>query len=53
MLIFTVWLLITTSPMGGVFIDGHYETQAQCEQIAIANQECVEGTVMRPKEQHD
>ena len=43
---------ITTLPNGGVFIDGHYGTQKQCEQAATANQECVEGTVLR-KENYD
>ena len=53
MLTFTIWLLITTSPItGDVFIDGHYETLTQCLQVATANQECIEGTVMRPKESH-
>lgn len=53
MLTFTIWLLVTTLPTGGVFIDGHYETQMECLQVATPEQECIEGTVMRPKENHD
>lgn len=44
---FTIWLLITTLPNGGVFIDGHYKTQMQCLQVATTNQECTEATVVR------
>lgn len=54
MLTFTIWLLITTSPLtGDVFIDGHFDSLQQCLQVATPEQECIEGTVMRPKEQYD
>ena len=54
MLTFTIWLLVTTSPTtGDVSIDGHFDSLLQCEQAATAEQECIEGTVMRPKELHD
>ena len=54
MLTFTIWLLITTSPItGDVFIDGHFDSLLQCLQVATPEQECVEGAVMRPKENHD
>lgn len=54
MLTFTVWLLISTSPItGDVFIDGHFNSLSQCLQTATPEQDCIEGTVIRPKEQHD
>lgn len=53
MLTFTIWLLISTSPTGDVFIDGHFDLLLQCLSVATAEQECVEGTVLRQKEQYD
>lgn len=51
---FIIWLLISTSPTtGDVFIDGHFDSLLQCLQVATPEQECIEGTVMRPKEQYD
>lgn len=50
MLTFTIWLLITTSPLGDVFIIGQHESLLQCLQAAAPNQECVEATVVRPQE---
>lgn len=53
MLTFTIWLLITTSPTGDVFIDGHFDSLLQCLQVATPEQNCIEGTVMRPKDRDD
>lgn len=53
MLTFTIWLLISTSPTGDVFIDGRFDSLLQCLSVATAEQECVEGTVLRQKEQYD
>lgn len=53
-MIFTVWLLITTSPTtGDVFIDGHFDSLLQCLQVATPEQECIEGTVMCPKDRDE
>lgn len=49
MIVFTIWLLISTSPLtGDVFINGHFDSLLQCLQVATADQQCVEGTVLRP-----
>ena len=53
MLTFTIWLPITASPTGDVFIDGHFDSLLQCLQVATLEQDCIEGTVMRPRENHD
>lgn len=53
MLTFTIWLLMSTSPTGDVFIDGHFDSLLQCLSVATAEQECVEGTVLRQKEQYE
>lgn len=47
MLTLTIWLLITTSPTGDVFIDGRFDSLLQCLSVATVEQECVEGTVLR------
>ncbi|MFC3331664.1 hypothetical protein ACFOEM_04215 [Paenalcaligenes hominis] len=54
MLTLTIWLLISTSPTtGDVFIDGHFDSLLQCLQVATQEQDCIEGTVMRPKDRND
>lgn len=49
MLTFTVWLLISTSPLtGDVFVETYFDSLLQCMQVASSDQQCVEGTVLRP-----
>lgn len=53
MLTFTTWLLISTSPItGDIFIDSHFDSLLQCQE-ATPEQDCIEGTVMRPKDRND
>lgn len=48
MIVFTVWLLVSTSPItGDVFVSSHSESGAECLYAASVDQECTEPTVLR------
>lgn len=47
MMAFTIWLLVTTSPTGDVFIAGQHQSLLECLQAAAPSQECTEATVLR------
>lgn len=48
MMAFTIWLLVTTSPLtGDVFIASQHQSLLECLQVAAPGQECTEATVLR------
>lgn len=50
MIVFTIWLLVSTSPItGDVFVSGQYKSEAECLYAASADQECAEATVVRQR----
>lgn len=51
MLTFTIWLLISTSPIGDVSIDGHFDSLLQCLQVAEPEQVCISGDLLRLEEE--